>query len=325
MTDNCLSWGIIGCGDVTEVKSGPGFQKADGSALVAVMRRNGALAQDYARRHGVPRWYDNAQSLIDDPEVDAIYVATPPSTHMQYTIAAAKAGKPVLVEKPMARNHAECEEMVRVCRDANVKLFTAYYRRTLPRFLKVKTLLDEGAIGRVRSVDVRYSHGPTAADRSDEKPWRVLSAIAGAGYFLDLASHTMDLLRFLLGEIVDVEGKSSNLGGLYPAEDLVTGRFVFEHGAMGVGVWDFGAAENSDRIEIVGSLGTLAFATFANIPIVLNRNESHQEFIVAHPPHVHQPLIQTIVDELQGNGMCPSPGTSGARTTWVLDRMLGRP
>jgi predicted dehydrogenase len=324
MTDSCISWGIIGCGDVTEVKSGPGFQKADGSALVAVMRRNGDLAQDYARRHGVRRWYDDAQALINDPGVDAIYVATPPSTHKQYALAAANAGKPVLVEKPMARNYAECEEMVRVCRDANVKLFAAYYRRALPRFLKVKSLLDEGAIGRIRSVDVRYSQGPTDADRSGQKPWRVIPEIAGAGYFLDLASHTVDLLRFLLGEIVEVEGKSSNLGGLYPAEDLVTSRYVFESGAMGVGSWDFGAEENADRVEIVGSEGTITFATFANVPIALKRTHNSQEFVVPHPPHVHQPLIQTIVDDLRGRGVCPSPGTSGARTSWVLDKMLGR-
>ena len=141
-----VRWGIIGCGDVTEVKSGPALQKAEGSQLVAVMRRNGALAQDYARRHGVPRWYDDAQQLIDDPEVDAVYIATPPHMHKEYTLAVARAGKPVYVEKPMALNAAECQEMIDACHSAGVPLFVAYYRRALPRFVKVKELVDSGVI-----------------------------------------------------------------------------------------------------------------------------------------------------------------------------------
>ena len=128
--------GIIGCGNVTEVKSGPGFQKAKDSSLVAVMRRTGELAQDYAGRHDVPRWYADAEALIGDPEVDAIYIATPPSSHKEYVILAARAGKPIYVEKPMARTHAECQAMIAICREAGVPLYVAYYRRALPRFLK---------------------------------------------------------------------------------------------------------------------------------------------------------------------------------------------
>ena len=133
-----IRWGIIGCGDVTEVKSGPGFQKAQHSSLVAVMRRTGELARDYARRHGVPRWYDNAEALIDDPDVDAVYIATPPAYHKEYALLSAQAGKPVYVEKPMALNFEECQMMIEVCRAAGVPLFVAYYRRALSRFLKVR-------------------------------------------------------------------------------------------------------------------------------------------------------------------------------------------
>ena len=121
-----IRWGIIGCGNVTEVKSGPGFQKAQHSALVAVMRRDGALARDYAERHGVPRWYDDADALIADPDVDAVYVATPPDSHAEYALRVARAGKPVYVEKPMALNHAQCRVMIDACRAAHVPLFVAY-------------------------------------------------------------------------------------------------------------------------------------------------------------------------------------------------------
>src|SRR3982751_1225430 len=121
-----IRWGIIGCGDVTEIKSGPGFQKAEGSALVAVMRRDGGKGRDYARRHGVARAYDRAEDLIADPEVDAVYVATPPSSHAELALAVAAAGKPCLVEKPMARTHAECVRMIEAFSSRRVPIWVAY-------------------------------------------------------------------------------------------------------------------------------------------------------------------------------------------------------
>src|SRR5260221_13914845 len=150
-----IRWGMIGAGNVTEVKSGPGFQKAEHSVLVAVMRRNVELARDYAQRHDVPRWYGDADALINDPEIDAVYIATPPDAHKDYTLRCAKAGKPVYVEKPMALNFAECQEMIEACRAAAVPLWVAFYRRMLPRFLKIKELIDSGEIGAVQAVSVR--------------------------------------------------------------------------------------------------------------------------------------------------------------------------
>src|ERR1700747_392477 len=97
-----IKWGIIGCGDVTEVKSGPAFNKVKDSELVAVMRRDGEKAKDYAQRHKVPKWYTNADQLIHDPDANSVYIATPPSSHEEYAIAVINAGKPVYVEKPMS-------------------------------------------------------------------------------------------------------------------------------------------------------------------------------------------------------------------------------
>ena len=133
-----VKWGILGVGDVCEVKSAPAMQLIKNSELVAVMRRNGAKAKDYARRHQVPKWYDKAEDLIHDPDVNAIYIATPPNAHCELTIKAAEAGKPVYVEKPMARTFSECEQMIAACKKANVPLYVAYYRRMLPNFLKLK-------------------------------------------------------------------------------------------------------------------------------------------------------------------------------------------
>ncbi len=318
-----IRWGMIGCGNVTEVKSGPGFQKARNSALVAVMRRDAALAEDYARRHGVPRWYSDAAALIADPEVDAVYIATPPSSHRAYTLACARAGKPVYVEKPMALNFAECQEMIAACREAGVPLFVAYYRRALPRFLKVKALIEAGAIGEVRFVRVLLEQTPQPDDIDPAHlPWRVLPEISGGGRFVDMGSHTLDFLDYVLGPIRRVSGQAANLGGFYPAEDTVTAAFEFASGVLGSGAWCFVASANRDVTEIVGSRGRIAFSSFDAEPITLTTAEGTQAFAIENPAHVQQPLIQTVVDALTGQGACPSTGETGARTTWVMDAVL---
>jgi predicted dehydrogenase len=318
-----IRWGIIGVGDVTEVKSGPGFQKAANSSLVAVMRRNGALAKDYAGRHGVPRWYDDAAALINDPEVDAVYIATPPYAHKPYTLMCAAAGKPVYVEKPMALTWAECQEMISVCQTAGVPLWVAYYRRALPRFIKIKELLQAGAIGQPRSVSITL-HRPGRPEMFDPQnlPWRVQPALSGGGIFVDMGSHTLDFLDDALGPIQAAQGFAVNQGGLYPAEDHVSGSFTFESGVVGVGDWCFTSFQEVDQTEIVGTAGKISFASFKAEPIKLTTSAGVQEFAIADPPHVHQPLIQTIVDQLNGQDQCPSSDQSGARTSWVIDQLL---
>jgi len=318
-----IRWGIIGCGDVTEVKSGPGLQKAAHSSLVSVMRRNGALAADYAKRHGVPKWTDDADRVINDPEVDIVYIATPPSSHLEYTLRVAAAKKPVYVEKPMARNHDECRRMVEACRTAGVPLFVAFYRRGLPRFLKVKELIDSGAIGRVRFVTVTQFQRPFASLASGAAlPWRLQPEISGGGLFIDLASHTLDILDFLLGPIASATGHASNQAGLYTAEDIVTGSWQFASGVQGTGTWCFTAYASCDQNRIIGDRGEIAFSTFGGDPITLTTPEGSETFPGENPLHIQQPLIQTIVDELNGTGKCPSTGESAARTNRIMDQLL---
>lgn len=320
-----VRWGIIGCGDVTEVKSGPALQKASGSSLVAVMRRNSELAQDYAHRHGVPRWYDDARALLADPEVNAVYVATPPSSHKEYTLLAAQAGKPVYVEKPMALTSKECGEMITACKAAGVPLFVAYYRRALPRFLKVKELIDSGAIGSPRYVSITLTQSPPNEQVSERQlPWRVRPEISGGGHFVDLASHTLDLLDYLFGPVIAATGYARNQGNFYPAEDIVAGSLVFQSGVVGAGMWCFTVSASADQVEIGGTQGKISFATFANEPVIWSSSSGSQRFMIEHPPHVQQPLIQQVVDELRGIGRCASTGETGARTTWVMEQILNR-
>lgn len=319
-----VRWGIIGCGDVTEVKSGPAFQKVKNSELVAVMRRTGVLAKDYAERHGVPKWYDDADALIHDPDINAVYIATPPGSHKEYTIKAAQAGKAVYVEKPMARNYEETKEMITACKDAGVPLYVAYYRRAQQRFLKVKELIDSKAIGDIRFVSTSQ-YQQVSSDLKDPKkvPWRVQPELAGAGLFYDLGSHTLDLLDFLLGPIETVHGIASNQGGNYSAEDIATGIYRFQSGVQGLGNWCFTAYEEVDSNEIIGSEGKISFSTFGNEPVMLTRGDKTEQWSFERPMHVHQPLVETIVSELTGTGgSCPSTGESGARTNWVMGEIV---
>jgi predicted dehydrogenase len=322
MNMNDIRWGIIGCGDVTEFKSGPGFQLAKGSTLIAVMRRNGKLAKDYASRHKAAKWYDNAEALINDPQVDAVYIATPPSSHKEYTLAAAKAGKPVYVEKPMALNFNDCQKMIKVCEEYEVPLFVAYYRRALPRFLKIKSLLDKGAVGDVRFVNVTFHQKPFPKDINGIKHWRVDPKIAGGGYFFDLAPHTIDILQFFFGEVKSAGGYISNQTFLYEAEDIVSGLFTFDTNIHVTGIWNFNAYKHLDRSEIIGDKGKITFSTFGNNPIQLENDEGIQEFEINNPIHIQQPLIQTIVDELNGIGKCPSTGYTASKTNWIMDKIF---
>jgi len=316
-----IHWGIIGCGNVSEVKSGPSFRLAKNSELIAVMRRNGKLAEDYAKRHNVKYWYDNAESLINNPKVDAVYVATPPSSHKPYALLAAKAGKPVYVEKPMAMNYRECREMINYFNNHNNQLFVAYYRRALPRFLKIKSIIENGEIGEVRLVNTLFYQNPTESDLNRNENWRVNPEISGGGYFVDLGSHTLDILQFFFGDIISADGHAGNQANLYPAEDIVSGTFIFASGIHGTGVWNFTAFDNLDRTEIIGNKGKITFATFGNSPVVVETLNGGQILDLPNALYIQQPLIQTIVDQLNGVGQCPSTGLTASRTNWVMDKL----
>ena len=321
-SSDVIRWGIIGCGDVTDVKSGPGFQKASGSQLVAVMRRNGALAAAYARRHGVPRWYDDVRTLVDDPEVDAIYVATPPGAHLQGALLAAAAGKPCYVEKPMARHTPECAAMIAAFAAAKQKLFVAYYRRALPRFLKVRDLLAAGALGTLTGITYRLATATPANADPATGAWRVSAENAGGGLFLDLGSHVLDFLDYCVGPLQDVRGCTARLASAYDVEDAVAMTFRTAAGVPGSASWNFASLTKDDTLEFLGTAGRISLTFFANDPVRFETERGLEHFDLPNPPHVAQPLIQTVVDELLGRGTCPSTGESARRTSTVMDRVL---
>ena len=321
-----IKWGIIGVGNVTEVKSGPAFYKVEHSQLVAVMRRNAEKAADYAKRHNVPKWYSNASELINDAEVDAVYIATPPDSHARYAIEAMRAGKPVYVEKPMARNFAECREMLKVSKETGIPIWVAYYRRTLPAFLKTKELIETGAIGKPLMVNIKlYKQAEERNQTKEEMHWHVFPEISGGGHFFDLASHQFDYLDFLFGEIAEVKGNAKNIAGLYPAEDTVSGTWIHKSGVIGTGSWCFVVDKNSveDKIEIIGEHGKILLPCFSPPGVLtIETAAGTEEMSFTNPEHISQNLVQQVVNEIRGTGKCISTGASAARTSWVLGEMV---
>jgi predicted dehydrogenase len=319
---NQIRWGIIGCGDVTEVKSGPAFNKVPNSKLVAVMRRNAAKAEDYARRHGVPKWYDDAQRLIDDPDVNAIYIATPPQSHEEYTLKAFAAGKPVYVEKPMTLNGDSAERMLQASLDNKIKLSVAHYRREQPRFKKIKSLLQDNVIGEVRMVNLRLYQPPhSSLHIQTQVPWRIDPSVSGGGLFHDLSPHQLDLIQYFFGAYEKAWGFSMNQAGLYKADDLVLGNIVFKNGVVFNGAWCFTADKSmqTDVVEIIGSEGAIIFTTFTTHHFVLNKNDKEEIFRFDELEHVQQPMVEEVVKYFLGQRDNPCSAQSGLETMRIID------
>ena len=314
-----MRWGIIGVGDVTERKSGPGFQQAERSELVAVMRRNSELAADYARRNNVPRWYDDADELISDPEVDAVYVATPPDSHREFAVRVARAGKPVYVEKPMARTAPECEDMIAACDEAGWVCSwptTVAPCRALSRSRNCWTVA--GSVGSGRSAFV--TSGPPR--------WVSLTRRAGGSIprsrVVAISSTSALTSSTWTGSWSSDHsaGVAANRGGRYLAEDLVTGVFSFRSGVEGVGVWNYDSFQYKDHIEVIGTAGALSFSCFADEPLRLLTAGGVEQIETPSPETVQLPLIQTVVNALTGHGESPSDGHTALRTARVIDGLL---
>ena len=323
-----VRWGVIGCGEATETKSGPALQCVEGSSIACVMSRDREKVLSYARRHGIQRAYTDATELINDREVNAVYIATPPSSHATFAIMAMKAGKPVYVEKPLAANYEECLRVNNVSEQTGVPCFVAYYRRYLPYFIRVKQIIHSGTIGKVLSVQIRFAVPPRELDYNKTNlPWRLQPDIAGGGgYFYDLASHQIDLLIDMFGVIIEAEGYATNMAGLYQVEDTLNACFRFDSGLTGSGSWCFVAHDSArtDRIEVVGDQGMVCFSVFDYTPITLHTPNGREEIKIDNPRYVQMPLIQSIVDDLRGIKTCGCNSVSATPVNWVMDQILKR-
>lgn len=323
-----ISWGFIGCGEVTEKKSGPAFNEVSGSHVEAVMSRTEEKARSYAERHRIKKWYTDPNELITDPDVSAIYIATPPSSHATFAIMAMRAGKPVYVEKPLAASYEDCVRINRVSEQTGIPCFVAYYRRYLPYFQRVKEIIANGVIGKIINVQIRFSVPPRDLDykSADHLPWRLQPDVAGGGYFYDLAPHQLDLIQELFGVITRAHGYCANRAHLYNVEDTVSAVFEFESGVVGSGSWCFIGHQSAkeDCIEVIGDKGMLSFSVYNYDPIRLITTEGAVNINVENPPYVQLPIIKSVIEDLQGIGTCECTSVSATPVNWVMDRILSK-
>ncbi len=320
-----IKWGIIGCGNVTEAKSGPAFQQIEGSSIEAVMRRDAKKAADYARRHGIKKWYSDANELINDPEVNAVYIATPPDSHAFYTLKTLEAGKAVYVEKPMALNYANALKMHNASKKYNIPIFVAYYRRALSGFLNIKELIENDAVGEITEINLKLHLAARHEDYNvNDLPWRVIPEKSGGGYFFDLASHQLDWLDFVFGKAELISSKVENQCRLYDAEDFVHAKLRYQNKINFSGSWNFCVDKENeiDLIEIIGNKGKISFSTFEFKPIILETERETKTFTFEKPVHVQKQLIQQVVENLQGKGLCVSTSETALAASKIMEEIV---
>lgn len=316
-----VKWGIIGCGNVTERKSGPAFNKVPNSRLIAVMRRDAEKAADYARRHGVGQWFDDANQMMNQADIDAIYIATPPAQHLSYALEGLEQGFNVYVEKPVTRNAAEAREMAEAVAKSSNKLTVAHYRRALPMFLYVKKLIQEQAVGDIRTVQIRMWKSANAElIAQTDTNWRVHPELSGGGYFHDLAPHQLDLILHWFGKPKAYRGYSLNQSNSYPADDHTCGEIIFESGIVINGSWCFNVAPSqvADSCEIIGTKGKISFPFFGTTVSIQTDEVNHTETFV-HPEHIQQPMIEKIVNYFNGEGENPCPIEEAVTLMEIID------
>ena len=302
-----VNWGILGCGNVTELKSGPAFNKVPHSKIEAVMRRNAAKAADYAKRHQIEKWYQNANDLINDTDVNAIYIATPPAPHKDYALQSLKANKNVYIEKPVTINVKDCEAIIEAKDKSSNKVTVAHYRRALPLFLKLKELIDQKIIGKIHLVDLKLFQKPDSDKiAKTEENWRVNPEISGGGLFFDLAPHQLDILIFLFGEPVHYSGFSLNQSKKEVVADVTLGQILFKNNIPFQGVWNFNSHPDNEveKCDIIGEKGKISFAFFGNqITLTVEGKTIQMDF--ENSPHIQQNMIEKTVNYFLGNGENP--------------------
>lgn len=327
-----IRWGIVGCGTVCE-KSSAALKLAPGSDLIAVMRRDGEKAEEFAKRHGVKKFYTSASDLINDDEVDAVYIATPTGSHKELAAMVAAAGKPCLVEKPIARSHYEGQQMMLEFDRASVPLYVAYYRRYLPRFVRAKQILKQlGTITSITYTHLKKSHLPQA---NVDLGWRILPEQSGGGLFMDAGCHVLDILDYLMGPLERVRGTALQQFAPHPQNLKVPTcvTAVFRAGkALGILLFNFSSPKEMDRLTIIGVQGTLQMSIFGNEAPLISRPQPSEAGgkvttitkQVNCPPvdNIYLPLVRNIVDELRGVSPEVGSAKSSLRTAELMDVIL---
>ncbi|MBI4789974.1 MAG: Gfo/Idh/MocA family oxidoreductase [Chloroflexi bacterium] len=314
---NIIRWGIIGAGNVAEFKSGPPLYRTPGSALVAVMRRDAAKAEDFARRHGTKRWYTDAEALIADPEINAVYIASPHDLHATHVTLVAQAHKFILCEKPMGRSSAEAQTCVDVCIANDVSLTVAYYRRFWPITRAIQHLIAQGAIGRVVQARVQVCDY-TANDA--ERSWRESRAQSGGGALANTGSHWVDLIRLFLGEVQDVMAYCSPELEGDQVDFFISAQLRTRSGALVNIVVNQQSPTSINELEILGTEGRILGSPYSEGRYLVER-ANHQPELVSLPNSgpAHTDLVGELVTRLQTGQPAPIPGDEAVAVWRIME------
>ncbi len=314
-----IRWGLIGCGDIARKRVARAIVDNPDCRLLAACRRDAERLREFCTAFSVERAYSNDVELINDPEVDAVYIATPVNLHLPQTIAAARAGKHVLVEKPMAMTVAECEEMIAACRASGVKLSVAYYRRFYPVVARMKQIIASGEIGRPLAVSVTTAT-PFAIHPNEDGYWRVIPEQGGGGALMDIGSHRINLMLDMFGEIAAVKAYCDTVAASYEAEDCASLVMRFQSGVHGSLQCFFGAAVDPDEFSVLGTKGRLLNAPLNGGELVVESDGGR--CVESHPPHenLHYPLVADFVAALIENREPTVTGEEGCAASKVMQR-----
>ncbi|HEX8721543.1 MAG TPA: Gfo/Idh/MocA family oxidoreductase [Pyrinomonadaceae bacterium] len=286
-----LGWGLIGCGDIARKRVAAALRDSEGCELVAVSRADASRAEAFAREFGARRWHAGWRELVHDPEVEAVYVATPVHLHAEQAVAAAEAGKHVLCEKPMALTVAECERMNAAAESNGVRLGVAYYRRFYPTVARVKEIIESGEIG---SPVIAQANAFEYFEPGPEHPrrWLVEKGRAGGGPMFDFGCHRIEVLLDLFGPVQSVRARAGNVLFRREVEDTAVALFEFARGTQATLCVTHAAREPQDTLEVFGSLGSVRVEVL-NEGTLRVRTAAGERF-ESHPPHAnfHRPLVE---------------------------------
>jgi predicted dehydrogenase len=315
-----VRWGLIGAGDIVRKRVAGALRDARDSELVAVSRARADLVERFAREIGAPRWHASWRELVIDPEVDAVYVATPVRLHAEQTIAAAEAGKHVLCEKPMAMNAAECDRMIAACRANNVRLAVAYYRRFYPAVRRAAEIIASGEIGEPVFAQM------IASEPFDPRPgaprfWLVQRSESGGGPMADFGCHRVEVLLHLLGPVRQVQSLVASVVLRREVEDTAVALLRFERGACAVVAVTNAAADRQDTLDLFGSKGSIRIASLNGGEIVVHAGGQDRRELRPPPPNVHVPLVEDFVSAVRGRRDPTVDGQAGRAVAIVQDEI----
>ena len=319
--EKTIRWGFLGCGKVVQSKSGDAFRKVPNSTIEMIRRRDLEAARQSAEYFGAPKWCDSIEELLAS-DIEAVYIATPPGLHYQQAMECLKAGKAVYLEKPFARNYTEAKALTESFEKAGVPLYISHYRRALPRFLKIREMLSEKIIGEVQTIEFQLNR--IFSQKEAETTWLYDPVLSGGGKYYDIAPHTVDIINFLFGNIIQVEGSAKNTGRGCPLENIVEMSFVTETGVKGTAVFCCVADEKSDRLHVTGTKGTMEFSVHGKTDVIVRNLEGTvvEQFDLPDPKTVEEAMVQSVVEDLLGISVCESKAGEVLITYKIIDQVL---